>query len=376
MKTVYSLFIALLVPVCFLLAQPNLATKQAVGDIMVYQDFYKKDLFYYAPYGLELVRFENGKPDFKFLQIRYTGTRATSDQGEKRFKSLIHFKVSQYIPNKEELRTLKETLKQKKYYVNELQPIPISNLNAHLIYAATNENDSINNKISGGFFENTTESPLGINWKERDFTIRLNEHDSELFWNNLHGDQPTLSVNYSFSSKFMNSVTDEVKLTGNGELRETLEESLTQIDSTKTDSLSEHIFMSASLNIQVDTNKWPDLLKRVDINESTIPPDYAAIDIYCFDFNNEIVKDMYSKRVEIKAKGVSGSDIILKRSFNVNEPEVYAQTIRFSHAIKLSQPYEYRITKIFTDGSYERSKWIVNENWHERLDITQKPNNQ
>ncbi|CAL2102223.1 conserved protein of unknown function [Tenacibaculum sp. 190130A14a] len=376
MKTHHSFFIALLLPIYMVFGQPNLASKQLVDSVVVYQDFYKKGVFYYAPYGLELIKSEEGKPSFKFLQIRYTGTRATADQGTKRFRSLIHFKVVQHIPTKERLARVREFLKNSNKNIKELQPIAVSNLKAYLTHGASDYNDTITNKVSGGFFENSQDESSATNWKERDFTIRLSEHDSQIFWSTLQGEQPTLSVNYTFSAKFLNADATELKLTGNGDLRKTLEESLSSIDSTKTNNLSEQIFKSEALNIQIDTQKWPDLLKRVDINQRTIPPDYAALDIYCFDFNNDIAEGVYAKRIEIKAKGVSGSDIVLKKMFKANEPEVYAQTIRFTHAVKLSEPYEYRITTIFTDGTYERSKWKENESWHERLDITQKPNNQ
>ncbi|MCB0376661.1 MAG: hypothetical protein KDD04_12135, partial [Sinomicrobium sp.] len=118
----------------------------------------------------------------------------------------------------------------------------------------------------------------------------------------------------------------------------------------------------------------PDLTKQIDINER-IPPEYAALDVYCFDFNNAIREDLYAKRVEFKAEGVGRGEVSFKVTFRATEPDIYAKTIRFIYAVKLDKPCSYRITEIFKDGRTERSKWTAVENWHQILDVTTQPAN-
>jgi hypothetical protein len=353
------------------IAQVDFATKEVIDNVVVYQDSKIKGLFYYAPYGLQLVKDNKGKPDFKFIQMRYTGTKLSGDQGAYSFKSLLRFKVANHVPSQTKRDSIKKVIKNKGFVINKLQPLPIHNLQASLIHTA--EGDTVSKKYSSGFFENTDVSAANSYWTERDFTLRLNNEDAQLFWNSFQGTQPTVSVNYSFSAKGINSLSDELFASGPGTFTKTMEEFATKKDSINT-SLNEKIVVSGALSIIIDTRQWPDLTKQIDINER-IPPEYAALDVYCFDFNNDIRKDIHAKRIEIKAEGVGGNEVVFKNTFKATEPDVYAKTIRFIYAVKLDKPYSYRITEIFNDGRTEKSEWKTVENWHQILDITSQPEN-
>ncbi|MDD7887310.1 hypothetical protein [Flavivirga sp. 57AJ16] len=352
-------------------AQPDAASKQIVNDIVLYQDYLKKDQFYYVPYGLKLITNSEGKPQFKFIQMRYTGTHAYGDQGNTRFRSLLSFSVAQNKPTNQELDQLTDALRLKGLYVKSLKPIPISNIKAVLVHAAdTATVDSLKHTVSGGYFESTTNTSQNVDWKERDFTMRLNNNDAQLFSESFQGNQPTLSVNYSYSSKLTNLKSEELTVTGHEDFVEEMASFTTEQDSII--QLQEVIVKSDALPITINIKKWPELIKKVDIN-SQIPSDYAALDVYCYDFNNNIRDDLFAKRIEIKAVGVGGNDVTYTSTFDAKHPDEYAKSIQFVYAVKLKEPYQYRISEIYKDGHYTRHDWVIADSWHQILDITTKP---
>ncbi len=274
-----------LCPLNIMMGQVDFATKNVVGDVVLYQDSKVRSIFYYVPYGLKLVKNDEGKPDFKFIQMRYTGTHLTEDQGAFSFKSLLRFKVANHVPSKGQRENIKKIIRSKGMIITKLQPLPIHNLKASLIHTA--ENDSVAKKYNNGFFEGSEKASVNSYWTERDFTLRLNNEDAQLFWTTFQGDHPTISVEYTFFAKGLNSIENELSVSGSETFTEAMKERFDQNEDSLNNSLNEKIVISGILSINVDTNKWPELLKQIDINER-IPPDYAALDVYCFDFNNEI----------------------------------------------------------------------------------------
>lgn len=366
-----NLFVLLLITsFTFSFGQANLDTKQVIDDLIIFQDYTDASVYYYAPQGLKLVVDKAGKPSFKFIQMRYTGTRATTDQGDFRFKSLISLKVAQHLPEKTKIDSIKNVLLQRGYPVTTFKSMGLSNINAKLIHAADAFLDSTKT-IANGFFEEATMPTQNTNWKERDFTIRLNNKDAQIFWEGFKSNQPTISVDYSFHAKVFSNTNRTLVVDGSEAFETAIIASIAEKDSTSI-KLKEVIVNAGAIPIVIDTERWPDLIKQIDINEQ-IPPDYAAIDIYCYDFNNELRADLYAKRIEIKATGVGGKEVKIKKTFKYDTPEVYAQTTQFINAIKLSEPYQYRITEIFHDGSYHKTDWITKASWNEILDITTKP---
>lgn len=354
---------------CSAFAQPNISTRQVIDGVVIYQDNTNKTLYYYAPCGLKLVKNDEGKPDFKFIQMRYTGTQLTENQGAFSFKSLLRFKVANHVPSMGQRDNIKKIIRSKGMIIKKLQPLPIHNLKASLIHTA--ENDTVAKKYNNGFFEGSEKASGNSYWTERDFTLRLNNEDAQLFWTTFQGDQPTISVEYTFFGKGLNSIENELSVSGSEAFTEAMKERFDHDEDSLNNSLNKKIIISGILSINVDTNKWPDLLKQIDINER-IPPDYAALDVYCFDFNNEIRKNISAKRVEIKATGVGNEEISFKTTFRAAEPDIYAKTIKFIYAINLKETYSYRITEIFNDGKLKKSDWEEVENWHQILDITSR----
>ena len=354
------------------IGQPDFNSKQAIYEVLVFQDKNDSSRYYHVPRNLELIRDSTGKPDFTFLQMRYTGTNATNDQGSFRFKSLLGFGVKQSVLH----QSLKDSVIQilsENGAVSSFMPMPISNMRAELIYAASDGTET--KVVEGGFFGESDDEDVGVIWKQRDFTLRLGNEDAELFWDGFHSDRSVISLNYSFLAKVYDrpiTILDEHHDTSS--IDTLLTEVSTEPNEPPTYILEERVINLGAFSLDIDIQKWPELLKQIDINEQ-IPPDYAALDIYCFDFNNDIRQDLFAKRIEVKAVGVGGGYVKEKITFTSGAPEVYAGTIHFLNAVKLKEPFHYRITEIFQDGRYTLSEWKPRTSWNQILDITTTTNN-
>ncbi|MEM9686365.1 MAG: hypothetical protein AAF934_05525 [Bacteroidota bacterium] len=347
------------------MAQADFAKKYVVEGTTLYRDSKVRSVFYYVPYGLELVKDKDSKPDFKFIQMRYTGTQLSKDQGINRFKSLLRFRVANRVPSAAKRDNIKENLREKGIHISKLDPLPIHNLKATLIYSTIN--DSITKVYTDGFFEGGKTNEANAYWTERDFILRLSNEDAQLFQATLQSNQPMLSINYSYLAKGLNETINEMIVSGSQKLKEEMKSYQQKYSPANTPI--EKVVVSGALPIAISLKKWPDLIKQIDINER-IPPEYAALDVYCYDFNNEIRSDLYAKIIEIKATGVSGKEIHFRTTFRAWEPEIYAHTIKFTYAINLEKPYTYRITEISNNGRQRRSGWKTARSWHQIIDIT------
>ena len=198
------------------------------------------------------------------------------------------------------------------------------------------------------------------------------------FWDALQEQQTVLSVGFAFYSDVYNSINTDLDVSGTSSaVRNKLNEIIKSgEENAGADSLpGARVIKSGAFEIVIDTKKWPDLVKKVDINEQ-IPPDYAALNLYCFDFNNGLRDDLAQKKIEIEATGVGGSKVTLKYTFRNDVPDIYAADLKFPYAVRIDVPYRYRITEITWEGAVTRSEWITSGSWHEILDITTKSESQ
>lgn len=360
-------------------SQPDFDTKRTMFGVNVYADYILNSQYYYAPGRLKLVVNNDGRPDFKFIQMRYTGTRARADQGVLRFKSLLKFSIKMTKISARLFQQIKSQLEVNGKSVS-LKPLPLHKIESLLVYVTANDHGKYTDntqKLTGGYFsEATAQLNLQGNtlWTDRLYTIRLDNASSQLFWNAFHNKQTILSVGYAYYAKGIHSHREEVIFQGNQKWLTQFEE---QFPKSLKDSVeysnqpAPWLIWSDAFQITVDCQQYPDLLEQIDINEK-IPPDFAALDIYCYDFNNNIRPDLYAKKVEIQAIGTGRIPVSTKVTFRENTPDIYAQNVRFKHAIRLEYPLKYRITEISKDGDIRIMPWKTRKSWHEILDVTHK----
>src|SRR3954453_10044769 len=74
-------------------ALPVLGSEREIAGVKVYSDHQSATRFYYAPGKLSIPQDVEGRPDVHFLQMRYTGSAVTGDQGQFRTHSSLKFRV-------------------------------------------------------------------------------------------------------------------------------------------------------------------------------------------------------------------------------------------------------------------------------------------
>ena len=352
-------------------AQPLSTSKQVFGDLQIYRDDKNEKLYYYAPGALKLAMESDGKPRFQLLEMRYTGSSAYGDNGERRFLNIVQFTVSMEQATAEALKAVKKQLPTSDV---DLRPLPVRSIEGFLVAPVGEGNERASYKKIGkdGSFQAEGQSGTSDKhgfWTERTFTLKLDNHEAQLLWEQVAKGQLALSFAYSFYANMISRGEGDVTAKENGVRASEFE--VAQKDHLTTDTLLiTHLVKADAFPVGVDVEKWPDLLKRIDINEG-IPPAYAALEVRCFDFANDLRPDLSLKGIDIVATGVGGQPITIPtQKFLSGEPDLFAKQIRFPYAVKLTQPYRYRVIEYTVDGDKDVSEWKTVQMWASHLDIT------
>jgi hypothetical protein len=354
-------------------AAPELRASRPAGPLTVYPDDRRSALFYYPPGDLALATGAEGRPDLHLLEMRYTGNVAGGDQGKAVFRSLLSFKVRMAGPTPEELRKAAAALTAAGTRRPELRPLPIRRLDTALVYTAAGAPAAAERPLPEGHFEASGKESGGT-WSERIYSLALDPATADLFWQALRAGQIVLSVGYAFYADGLGPDRPLAELTGTPALVAELRRRLAAPPGAGEEGPAPAepapvLVRAGAVAITVDAGRWPDLLRRVDVNES-VPPGYAALDLYCYDFRDALRPGLYEKQVEIEAQAVGGGRAMLTTLFRRAQPELYARSLRFPVAVRLDRPYRYRVIETFDDGRTVASPWTDRGSWTELLDVT------
>lgn len=324
-------------------ARPNLDAPRPLGSRMVYSDDQRPGLFFYGPGELGVVRGSDGRPDLHFVQMRYTGSAATADRGRILQRSLLSFRVAMQAPSAADLQSARRSLASGPAAI-EFRPLPIQRLEATLVYAPVGRSEEAA-LPPGHFEEGEADAPgsPGAFWTSRSYMLGLDPETSELFGGALAKGQVVLSMSYTFFAA-----------------------------EAAPAPAKPHVVRAGAFAIAVDATRWPDFLRRVDINER-VPPGYPLLDVYCYDFRDALRPALYEKQIEVEADGVGGRAVVAGARFGRDQPDLYARSIRFGVGVRLDRPYRYRVTEIADDGTSAVGAWRARESWTELLDVTTQP---
>lgn len=366
-------FLAILIALPRLQAAPDLRLSTQAGPLTVYRDDKISSRYYYPPGEVALVTDDEGRPDLRFLQMRYVGTSAAGDRGAVLHRSILTFRVRLDGPSPAEIEAARKAL-QKPGRTVDLRPLPISRLDSALVYATVREEPP--QAIRNGHFEQAGQEPAAGYWTERNYTLSLDDETSQLFWDALQEGQVILSLGYAFSAPGIAPEEPVEQLQGSPELVAEMNKALkgpgAPEEGDEEPALLNRVVRAGALSITADAARWPELFQRADINES-LPPGYAVLEVRCYDFNNELRPDLYEKQVEIAAQSVAGGEARLTVIFESGRPDLYARGIRFPVGVRLDQPYRYRVIEIRQDGSQTTGEWVERESWAQMLDVTSPP---
>lgn len=334
--------LALLLGASPALARPDLRQPRTAGPLTVYPDDTRRNLFFYPPGDLELGTRQNGEPDVRLLHARYTGSAATADRGRAVLRSILSLRLIMAGPTQAEVAAARAALTAQGVGTIELRPLPIRRLDAALVYATV----AGEQPLPSGHFEAADGSPPRDGyWTERIYTLGLGPEDAQLLSTALERGGLALTVGYTF---FADGIGPD-KTSG------------------------PYMVKAGAVGVTADVARWPGLVQRVDINDSA-PPGYAALDIYCYDFNQATAPALYEKQVEIEAQSVGGQPARLTATFSRAQPDLYARSVRFPVAVRLDRPYRFRVVEVSEDGTSKSTPWRERTSWAELLDVTTQEN--
>lgn len=345
-------------------AQPVKYSKSMIHEVEVYSDLNDKERFYYAPGEIYLEVNQAGKPTFTLLQMRYTGTAATGNQGEIRYTNIVQFKVKMHEFEKVVVDQITTELGSGA----KLYPIPMRNIEAYLVAPFEGKYKRIGK--SGSFEQEKSTGDLTSYWTERTFTVRLENHEAQLLWDMVENGNIALSVAYTYYADMIGQIQVDASVSGGSRsgvegLAGDLDE-ITAVDSVTTIQ----ILRADAFNIDIDLEKYPDVLVQTDLNES-VPPSYPALEVICFDFTDDLRPDLEMKTIEFEATGVSDQLIKLRsEKFYQANTDLHTRQIRFPYAVNMRKPLRYRVKEFGKDGDIRDSGWITRESWVGGLDIT------
>jgi len=361
-------------------ASPDLRRSRTAGPLTVYSDDVRPNVFYYSPGELIVATREDGSPDVRLLLARYTGSITTRDQGSALYRSVLTVHVVLGGPSAAQLAEARQQLATQLVGAIELRPLPIRRLESALVYAPVAEptsgappSSSPEQVLPAGHFEAADESsaakPDGY-WSDRVYTLRLAEPDAQLLSSALEHGQVAFSIGYAFLTEGARPDDPLQQLSGSPALVTELHKLIASPATTGTGTEKPlAVVRAGAVGVTADVARWPQIVRRVDINESA-PPGYAAMDIYCYDFSQGTDSALYEKQIEIEADGIGGRSVSITTSFSRSQPDLYARSVRFPVAVRLDRPYRFRVVEISQDGNSSTTPWRTQSSWTDLLDVT------
>jgi hypothetical protein len=355
---------------------PDLRKGRPAGPLQVYPDDGNGLRFYYPPGDVVFAVDTDGKPDLHFLQIAYTGSRASGDLLARDHRNLLSFGVEMVGPSSADVFAARGALPRNA----DLRPLPIRRIEAALVYATPTGEQA----LPEGHFESAGEAgDANIFWSERNYSLRLDNLSAELFWDAMHAEQAVISIAYAFMAEGIPPDAPLDELSGTPKLVEAIEKKLGRqtgaAGAAAADAGDEAaakpapvvLVKAGSSTLDVQAKRWPELFRRVKVSGS-LPPGYAVLDVRCHDFADATRPDLLERRLEVDAEGAAGDRVRIETIFGSDEPDLYARTLRFPYAVRLDRPYRYRVTDLHLDGTEEVGAWRDAEIWTRPLDITSK----
>lgn len=346
-------------------AQPVLNQPHSQLGVTLYPDASSEKVYYYAPGTLSLATRQDGRPDFRLTMTRYTSTALTNHPGKTRFNSIMQFKILMKPFDDAILQKIKQQLPSD----IRLSPLPIQNIRSTVVHIDINPEGIQGAKkvLENGHFESTDQKlPIQTYWTERNYTLRLSSESAQLLQSAFEKGQTLLGFSYSFEAAGVSKQVIETSVKENLSILKNIPPSDTTVQ-----PLNHYTIYSNAFEILLDTRKYPELIQKIDLNAERLPADYAALEVRCYDFNNELRHDLDAKKIEIEAQGITQKTRVTQQfTFLERQPDVFVKTIQFPYAVRTDKPFRYRILEITKEGRPQVSAWREQKNWVELLDIT------
>lgn len=305
-------------------AKPDLGTYSDIDGVRVYQDHQKKSVFYLSPSTPKVAIKQNLQPDTGFVLYRYLGRKGTGDTGKFWAKGILNISIDR-DRKKGQLKQIKKTVS-KQYGVRypKLRSLPVSATRGRLIFADSN-----------------MQWERGSRWSGKTILLALDSAMSQVLWEAIEAGQTLVSVE-------MAETVDGVRKDEEGKW-----------------APSNQVF-SNTLEIVLDMKTYPEHFSRIDLGGRMVKG-YTGLDVFCFDFLENLDEHLYSKVVEVAIPTPGGSPLIETVTFK-KDGESRAR-IEFKLSKDLDTAYRVRITRVYDDGRSIQGPW-VEKSGETLLDVT------
>ena len=355
-------------------AEPNLAAPTLLGEISAYPDDKYANRFYYVPRALSISKSENGHPALHLLVTRYVGSQHTGDESEWINRNILSVRFDRPDISPEQKRHARNILISRGIVKPRLMPLPLFGIEGAIQYTAVDSQTVINLPVDGTFKnadDPSSGSPASL-WTERQFSLSLGPNDAQLLMSSLSQGGVLVSFAYAYLAKStLQGAELPFELSGSPELVEFLKDRIDVVAGDDVEMLSTVRADAIALSIEPENSEFH--ITKLDINDR-LPPGYASLDVYCYDFQQDMVPGQYAKRIDIKAQSPTGKTVQSSLEFTKKTSEVYAQSFNIQFAVNFSAPFYYRVVSVYETGRVEEvTPWTEREQWAGILDITHDP---
>lgn len=306
---------------CF--ASPNLDSYLDINGVRLYQDHLKKNTYYLTPSQPVLKTGNDNQPDVSFNIYRYLGRKGTSDSGKFRVKGILSIGL-ETERGKKLIKSIKKKLSgNHKIKYPRFRSMPVAETQGKLIFA-----------------DSDIQWSQGSRWSGKRLIVSLDSTMAEILWKAVEAGQTLISV----------------------EMVQTLKGVKINKDKKWEDS---SVPFSATIPVTLDMAACPSHFSKTDLGGRMVKG-YTGIDIFCFDFIEQLDENLYSKMVEV-AIPTPGKPLVESAEFRHDGD--YRTRIQFKLAKDLDIAYKVRITRIFKDGRSETGPW-EKRTGESMLDIT------
>ncbi|MBU1196577.1 MAG: hypothetical protein KKE62_10560 [Proteobacteria bacterium] len=293
-------------------ASPDLGNYRDIDGVRVYTDHKKKDIFYITPSPPALAVQSDRLPDASLKIYRYLGRKGTGDSGKFWVRGLLTIGI-QREREKEQLNTIKKAIsKADKIQHPKLRSMPVSGTTGRLVFADTDVKWS-----------------QGSRWSGKKISLSLDETMSQILWDAVAAGQTLISIE-------MEEMLPGVRKNKDGQWEDA------------------QIPFGSTLPVTLDMKAYPSLFSKTDLG-GNMARGYTGIDVFCFDFLENLDADLYSKVVEI-AIPTPGEPLIQTVTFR--QDSEYRTRVAFKLAKDMDMPYKVRITRVLLDGSSQAGPWM------------------
>ncbi len=302
-------------------AAPDLGTYRDLEGVRVYQDHAKKNIWYVSPSDLHMALRQDKTADYALDVFRYHGRSGTSDQGEFLVHGILSIGISREQPPGRS-KAIRTALSKAGIKNPRLSTMPVVGADIKLMFA--DQGKSWQQKSR---------------WGGRQLILPLEPEMTEVLWKAVENGQTLLSLSVSEQLQGMRLIDEEWK--------------------------EEQTFLAWTLAIDMDMAKHPNKFRKTDLG-GRMSHGYTGIDVFCFDFIEELDPDLYAKMIRV-AIPTTGRELVEEVTFR--DDGKYRFRIDFKHAKGLAWPYRVQIVRVMRDGSKHIGEWIKKQG-ESMLDVT------